>query len=347
MDDIRRGGFFQNIRREFRELREFMLSEERKERLRNMYPLKRWFYITWWLLKALFLKLTPTRRILFVVACIAFINVDARGDTTQINFQPRFSSLILLFILMLELKDKLVAHRELEAGHAVQEALMPERSPRVNGWNLWLFTRSANEVGGDLVDFIRVDDARCGVAVGDVAGKGLRAALLTAKLQAILRATAPDFASLAELGEKLNRIFCRNRLPGMFASIVYLEISPDAGTVRLVNAGHFLPLILSSGVVRSMEKGGAALGILPEAEYSEQKSELVKGDALLVYTDGLTEARNDRGEFYGDQRLMSLLPSLSGLSAAGLGERLVREVDEFLAGARPNDDLSIAILKRE
>jgi sigma-B regulation protein RsbU (phosphoserine phosphatase) len=346
MDDIRQGGFVDNIRREFSELRDFMLSDERKERLKEMHRVKRWLAVVWWLLKSMFLKLTPTRRILFVLALIATFNATMDGDKTHFTLELQFSALILLFILMLELKDKLVAHRELEAGHAVQEALMPERSPAVPGWRLWLFTRSANEVGGDLVDFIRIGGERCGVALGDVEGKGLRAALLTAKLQAILRATVPDFSSLAAFGKKLNQIFYRDRLPNMFASIVYLEIRPGDGQVRLMNAGHFLPLIIRRGGVQSIEKGGPALGILPEAEYTEQLAELQPGETILIYTDGLTEARNDAGEFFSETRLLNLLPSLSKFQAAELGERLVGEVDRFLAGARPNDDLSIAILER-
>jgi len=346
MDDIRRGGFFRTLRRDFEELKEFMLSDERKERLKGMNRLKRRLYIAGWLLRSLFLKLTPARRILLFIAFLSIFNgIYYHGS--QFSIEINLAGFILLFILMLELKDKLVAREELEAGHAVQEALAPERSPEVSGWKLWLFTRSANEVGGDLVDFIRVDGDRLGVALGDVAGKGLRAALLTAKLQAILRAIVPDFLSLDELGKKLNQIFYRDRLPAMFASIVYLEVRPGAGMIRLMNAGHFLPLILRESSVQMMEKGGPALGILPDALFSEQRIELSKGDKLLVYSDGLTEARNERGEFFGEQRLLEMLPPLYRFSAAELGERLVAETDRFLGRARPNDDLSIAIIERE
>ena len=254
--------------------------------------------------------------------------------------------LTILLVLMLELKDKLIAHDELEAGRAVQLALMPEREPQVPGWELWLFTRSANEVGGDLVDFMKISDDRFGVAIGDVAGKGLSAALLTAKLQATLRALVADFTSLAKLGTKLNQIFCRDSLKNIFASLAYVELTPNSGGVRLVNAGHIPPVIVRDGRVEKVEKGGVALGIMPDGTFDEQLVQLEKGNALLIYSDGLTEARNLSGEFYGEQRLLNFMPGFRGLSSAQIGDRLVWDVDRFVGEGRAHDDLSIVVLRR-
>ncbi|MGH2567147.1 MAG: PP2C family protein-serine/threonine phosphatase, partial [Bacteroidota bacterium] len=269
IEDIRRGDLRQSVRRDFRELKEFMLTEERKKQLRAMGRLKRLLYFSWWLLKSLLLKLTPARRILLAVALLLLFMQDSfniSGHNVRISFDfSGLSLLLLLFILMLELKDKLLAKEELEAGRAVQNALMPPRSPDVPGWRLWLFTRSANEVGGDLVDFIGISDSRFGVAVGDVAGKGLRAALMSARLQASLRALAPDFSSLSNLGAKVNQIFCRDCLPSIFASLVYLELQADSGSVRLLNAGHLPPLLVRDGRIKKLEKGGPAVGLLPTA----------------------------------------------------------------------------------
>jgi serine phosphatase RsbU (regulator of sigma subunit) len=117
------------------------------------------------------------------------------------------------------LKDKLLAHGELESGRAVQRAMIPEQAPLVPGWNLWLFTRSANEVGGDLVDFLRMNGDRFGIAIGDVAGKGLGAALFMVKIQATLRALTPDHDSLTDLASKLNRI-CPRWNATKFASLL-------------------------------------------------------------------------------------------------------------------------------
>jgi hypothetical protein len=343
-EDLSRGDFWSTLRRDFKELKEFMLTDERRKRLSEMSRLKQWLYIAWWLLQGLILKLTPARRLLLLLGIIlVVIQANNQGESQQYHI---LGGLMLLFVLMLELKDKLVAREELEAGHAVQDALMPEKTPRVPGWNLWLFTRSANEVGGDLVDFMQLGENRFGVAVGDVAGKGLRAALVTAKLQATLRALAPDFPSLAALAGKLNQIFCRDSLPNLFASLFYLELQSDSGSIRAVNAGHIPPLVLRGLQIEKLEKGGMALGLTTSATFAEQSIELQKDDLLLVYSDGLTEARNEEGDFFGERRLLDLLSHFSHLPAEELGTRLVAEVDRFTGEARANDDLSVALLRR-
>jgi len=244
-----------------------------------------------------------------------------------------FGFALLLFILMLELKDKLLAQSELEEGRAVQRALMPKTNPSVPGWDLWLMTKPANEVGGDLVDYLELGKNRFGVALGDVAGKGLKAALLMVKLQATLRALAADFSSLAELGRKLNTILRRDSLPDSFISLVYLELGPESDKVRLLNAGHLPP-------------GSAALGVLAGAVFVEQEIALQPGETLFVYSDGLTEARNEAGEFYGEERLTNLLPTLTGLSATDAGVRLMLEVERFIGEAKAHDDFSLVVLKR-
>jgi phosphoserine phosphatase RsbU/P len=348
LDDLRRGDFERTVRRDFNELKEFMLTEERQKRLKDMKQIRRWFFMAWWFMESLFMKLTPARRILLLIGIFLVgltFNVTTHSGTRFEGFHF-IGGLVLLFIIMLELKDKLVAHEELEAGHAVQNALMPERTPQLSGWGLWLFTRSANEVGGDLVDFIQITTDRAGVTLGDIAGKGLRAALLTAKLQATIRALVPDVTSLTQLGAKLNFIFCRDSLPNLFASVVYIDLQPNSGTIRMFNAGHLPPLVLRGGQIEKTEKGGMALGLSHQATFTEQHLELSQNDLILVYSDGLTEARSEQGAFFGEQRILDLLPQLATYSAQQIGERLVSEADRFIGEARAFDDISIAVLKR-
>lgn len=348
--DLRGGELKRTLGQDFYELKEFYLDEERKNRLKAMGRFRRWIYMTTWLLKSLFMKLTPVRRILLLISLLFLIasrNI-IYGDSNinvSINFNVA-AILMLLFILMLELRDKLLARSELEAGRSVQRALMPDKSPNVPGWSLWLFTRPANEVGGDVVDFQQITSNRFGVALGDVAGKGLGAALFMAKLQAILRALAPDFTSLSELGAKINEIFYRDGIPKNFASLVYLELQSTSDFVRVLNAGHMPPIALRGTTIKEMPKGAPALGISPKAIYTEQHIELEKGDYLLVYSDGLTEARNESGDFFGDQRLLELLPKLDGITTDKFGERLIADVDQFVGNARANDDLSLVVLRR-
>ncbi|MBI5214877.1 MAG: serine/threonine-protein phosphatase [Ignavibacteriae bacterium] len=348
--DIQRGDFRSTVSREFHELKDFMLDDERKKRLQQMGRVKGWFYVVGWLMKTMFFRLTPTRRLLVVVGLLFLFFSRARlfdGENIQIETNTGIlGGLMILFVLMLELKDKLLAKEELEAGHAVQKALMPERSPKVEGWEMWLFTRSANDVGGDLVDCIKVDEERFAVMLADVAGKGLSAALLTSKLQATIRALAPDAESLPLLATKLNTIFCRDSLPNVFASLVYVELRCGSGEVKVLNAGHFPALCIYGNEIRKTEKGGAALGLTKTAQYREQKIVLQENELMVIYSDGLTEARNVAGEFYGEHRIQQLLPLLTKYSVGIIGEMIIAELDRFVGSARTHDDVSIVVLKK-
>ncbi|MDH3251653.1 MAG: serine/threonine-protein phosphatase [Ignavibacteria bacterium] len=343
-EDLRQGDLGGSVRRDFTDLRDFMLDEERKKDLRSMGWLRRWFSTGWWLIKTAFLKLTPARRLILVAGIIlAFLSRSgpASGDNTGL-----VGMLCVLFVLMLELKDKLVARDELQAGHAVQEALLPQRSPHVPGWEIWIFTRSANDVGGDLIDFITISERHYAAVLGDVAGKGLRAALLMAKLQATVRAVIAEFLSPGELGRQLNDIFCRDSLRSIFASLVYIELRPGADTVRLLNAGHLPPAVVRKGAVEVMPKGGAALGLIPGSTFPEQSVKLGEGDFVCVYSDGLTEAQNPAGQFYGDRAVLELLEQIAGLPLEQIGERLLAEVDRFIGEAKRHDDLSLLLVRR-
>jgi sigma-B regulation protein RsbU (phosphoserine phosphatase) len=209
-----------------------------------------------------------------------------------------------------------------------------------------LYTRPANDVGGDLVDYLRIDGERACIVLGDVAGKGLPAALLMAKLQATIRALAPEFGSLAEIGARVNTILVRDGLPNRFATMVYLELRPGTGNVRVLNAGHMPPLVVRGDEMTELPRGSLALGLLPEATFEEQCVNLLDGDTLLVYSDGATEAMNPEGDFFGDERLRALLPTTSHLPVAELGASLVTAVRNFVGSARPHDDISFIVLRR-
>jgi phosphoserine phosphatase RsbU/P len=348
--DLQRTGLKATVGRTFSDLQAFYLSTEHIDRLAGMGRFKRWLYLTLWLLKSLFLKLTPTRRVLLVLAFV-FLSTGlgwaSFGDNVRIDIRvPSLGVVLLVVILMLELKDKLLAHEELEAGRAVQHALMPDRSPDVPGWDVWLYTQSANEVGGDLVDYLRLDASRVGITLGDVAGKGLPAALLMAKLQATLRALTTEVDSLAELGSRVNRILHRDGLPNRFATLVYLEVNSDSGRVRVLNAGHMPPLLLRGTSIVEMPRGSFALGLLKDVTFTEQHVELDPGDLLIVYSDGLTEAMNAAGDFFGEERLLALAPSLARDPAEQVGGRLLAAVEAFVSDAPRHDDLSLVVLKR-
>ncbi|MCX6542980.1 MAG: PP2C family protein-serine/threonine phosphatase [Acidobacteria bacterium] len=350
-DDVRSGGFWATIRRTFEDLESFYLSDEYRLRLQELSRFKRFFVRLWWLLKSLFLKLSPARRVMLIVALVflvsgrmTFSTDDGRtGGGVDV---PLLSGVLLLLLLMLELKDKLVARHELAAGRAVQRALMPEGNPTVPGWDVWLYTMPANDVGGDLVDHLEVEPGRHAMALADVAGKALPAALLMAKVQSTLRALATEASSLEDLASRVNTILCRDGLPNRFVTLVYLDVHANSGHVTLVNAGHMPPIVLSTAGFHDLPRGNIAMGLMPRATFEEQRVELQPGEMLVVYSDGLTDAMNASGEFYGDERLRALMPGLAALTSADAGARLLSSVSTFINNARPYDDISLVILKR-
>lgn len=349
VNDFRKGDILESLRRDFKELYRFYIDAETQERLKSERRIKRFIHASWYLLKNLILKLTPARRFLLLLSIAFFLFGDTNISTSNFHFSTHnnfISYLLLLLVLMLELKDKLLAHDELQIGRTVQKALLPEENPTLAGWSIWLFTRPANDVGGDLVDYINLDSEHLGLALGDVAGKGLGAALLMSKLQSTLRAIAPEYKSLCEMGDRLNAIFCRDSLPNKFATMVYLELAQNFGKVRLLNAGHLPPIMVHGNVVEELHRGAPALGLMKTAKFEEQEIELSPGDLLLVYSDGVTEARNERDEFFGDQRLISILKKSAGISPEKVGEKILTEVDMFVGDAPRSDDLSLVIIKR-
>ena len=222
-----------------------------------MTPFQRWIHKTGWLLKSMFLHLTPLRRILVLVGVLFLLisrSVSFDGGSVTTN-EGLLGGILILFVLFLELKDKLLAKHELEAGRKVQQALMPEQISEFPGWTIWLFTRPANEVGGDLVDYLRLDENKAVLTMADVAGKGLKAALLTSKLQATVRALATEINSLSDLGKKINKIFHRDSLPNLFASMLFIQIDSNSGKVDYLNAGHFPPLTIKDKDIKEFPKG--------------------------------------------------------------------------------------------
>ncbi|MCP4151487.1 MAG: serine/threonine-protein phosphatase [bacterium] len=346
LGDFQGGNVPGSIRKDFKELKEFYLDEDQRKR--------GWGARTLLLLKMLLLKLSPGRRLLLFCGLILllffktlnltlpYINIPIDNDV--LYFVGLF---LVLSVLMLELKDKLLAHNELAEGRSVQKELLPETSPQVPGWDIWLFNRPANDVGGDLIDFRVIYENRFSVVLGDVSGKGLSAALLMAKLQTIVRAVAYHNDSMERIGSMANKMFYRDSPTRAFATLAYLEFSPASGSLRIMNAGHLPPVAVCDNNIKKMGKGSIGLGISADAKYKEQTIELKEDEFLLVYSDGLTEAADEKETFFGDKRLEDFLPGLSGLPAKIVGTRIVEKLDCFIGNARAFDDLSLIVLRRK
>jgi sigma-B regulation protein RsbU (phosphoserine phosphatase) len=329
--------------RELRQLYYFYLDDERRADLAKMGRVRRAFSLIGWLLWSMYVKLSPPRRLMVGLASLITIAGPTTFRTVSVDFRP--AGFVLLFVvLMLELKDKLLAKDEIAIAREVQLALMPSRHPQIPGWEVWSYSRPANDVGGDLVDYVEIDAFRHGILLGDVSGKGLGAALLSAKLQATIRAVLPDVASLDDLGRRVNKIFANEALDNRFATLFYAQLEHDSAQLRYLNAGHNPAFLITREGAHRLAASSYPLGMLGSAEYEEGVIEMRPGDVLLCYSDGLTEATNEQGEEFGMARLEALIPQLRGLSSSDVGIRLLHEADAFLGEARAADDLSLAVI---
>lgn len=350
-EDLKRGDFFSSLSLDWFELKDFFITEDRKVRMEKMSFFVRFFMIPYWLIKSLFLKLNPARRILLLIGFILILmtnSIQVRAeDAAQISFQTILPGvLVILFVLMLELKDKLLAKNQLEAGRTVQHAMMPDKNPVIPGWDIWIYSRPANDVGGDLIDYMKMEEKKHGLSIGDVSGKGLGAALFMVKLQSTLRAIISDYSSLEKFAAKLNNIFYRDTDKKNFASMIYLEAKDNCNEIRLVNCGHMPPMIIEGKSVIELPKTSPAIGLMDSAEFKEQKLRIESGSILLLYSDGLPEAKDEFGNFYGDERMRRYIPKISHLDATLFGEKLLDRIFSFIQAAPAHDDMSLIVLKK-
>lgn len=351
-DDVLHGNIWPSLRLDFRELKDFYIDEEKKARLAQMGWIKRTVYLMWWYIKILLLRLSPARRVLLLIGMFLIItsgNIQWLSGAVRTNTETYLlGGAIIVFVLMLELKDKLLARSELEAGRSVQYALMPPQRPDIPGWDVWLYSEPANDVGGDLVDYIPLENQRHALVLGDVAGKGLRAALLMSKLQSTVRALVPGYTTLAALMSRMNEIFMRDSLRSIFASLVYMELDSGKPKLRMINAGH-MPLLLvrnNNDTVEHVGKQAPGLGIISEAKYREVPVSMQQGDTIIAFSDGITEARNSGGMFFGEGRLLTVFRQNAHLSAPQIGQKILDEITWFRGDARIYDDISMIIIKR-
>ena len=341
--------FWRDIRRDFKDIYTFYIDEETRQQLAKLGFIRRSFKIAFRILAALYSKLTPARKALLVLSIILFLfprtGWDENGTSLVVTWAP-LGFTILLFILLLELKDKLLAKDELRAGHSVQEALMPRDTPTLEGWDFWLSTVPANDVGGDLVDYLKTGSTELDLTLADVAGKGLGAALMAAKIQAILRAIAPECPTLTEMAGKVNAILCRDGVPSRFVTLAYARLKSGSATARILNAGHLPPLILRSTTIEHLPRVAPAIGLTDQAQFIEQEITLSSGDYLIFVSDGVLEARSEQDAFFGEDRFHRLLERSRGLSAESLGNDILRNVSEFTGHASRSDDISLVIARK-
>jgi serine phosphatase RsbU (regulator of sigma subunit) len=236
--------------------------------------------------------------------------------------------------------------RELQLAHDVQTSLLPSSSPDVPGWQIASYWQAAHTVGGDFYDFVPVGRDQLGVVIADVSDKGMSAALFMALARSILRASITRGGSAARTLERANKLICADAHDGMFVTLFYAIIGATAGVVY-ANAGHTPPLLVNEHGAAVLEEGhGIALGVVSSASLAEKRLMVGVDDVLVFYTDGLTEAIDDRQEQFGLERLIQVVQNNRQRTAAGIIDEIVRALGFFAGSQPPFDDLTIIVAKR-
>jgi len=243
-------------------------------------------------------------------------------------------------------KEKL--EHELQVAYEIQVSILPQELPEVPGYGFSVLMVPARRVGGDFYDFIQLERGLLGIAIGDVADKGVPSAIFMAQTKALLRAEAESSRSPSHVLEQVNRLLQDMNHAGIFVTVVYGLLEPVSGIFRYARAGHELPLVLSrNGEVRFAEKGqGIALGVTDTLMVDEQQVLLAPGDSLLLYTDGVTDTRGPQGEYFGAERLKAAAREAYSKSAEKLRQRILQSVSLHQGSAPQDDDITMVVVQR-
>ena len=236
--------------------------------------------------------------------------------------------------------------RELQLAMEIQQRFQPTAPPVVPGYEFQGISFPCYEIGGDYYDFIKRDDGRLVIALGDVSGEGTAAALLMSSLHASIHAQTGSHDTLVETISAVNRYLAENIPSNRFVTLFYAELDPESGALSFLNAGHNPPLIVhAAGTVEQLASGGLPLGIKANADYREGRTTLQPGDVLVIYSDGVTEAASPSGEEFGPTRLYEVVSRNVESSAAGIRDRIESALTKFSQGTQAADDITLVIAK--
>ena len=236
--------------------------------------------------------------------------------------------------------------RELDEARRIQRKLLPSRMPDLDGWELAASWQPASGVGGDCFDAILLAPTQLALSIADVVGKGIPAALLMSNLQAAVRAFATGATEPRDLCRQVNRILCGHIAEGRFISFCYCIVDTELGVLTYSNAGHYAPVLArADGTVERLTAGGPVLGVFADSAYEQGRVSVGSGDRVVLFTDGITEARPDPGsdEEFGEQRLLDLTIQHRECSAPALQARLSAAVAAF-TGGRFHDDATLMVM---
>ena len=233
--------------------------------------------------------------------------------------------------------------QELERASEIQRSLLPREIPQLAGFEVAGAWRPARTVSGDYYDVFKLDERRLGLCIADVVGKGVSAALLMANVQAAVRAFSGSAENPAQLCAKVNSLLCENLATGKFVTFLYGVLDSEARTLDYCNAGSVYPILVSQGSTKSLDHGGAVLGVFPAWGYESAQIEFRAGDRLLLVTDGITEASDGDEQEFGEEKLAAAALAESKRSAAEMSNALLNQVSAF-CDAHFQDDATLLVI---
>jgi phosphoserine phosphatase RsbU/P len=315
------------------------------------------------------MRLSPARRVLYafalISAVIGLVQLFDGFSTVRFFLFPftlelylpawveGTSWMVLAFfaihlLVLMEVADRLSLKGELEVARDIQLAMLPFGLKEAGDAQVFGTTRPANTVGGDFYDILPLEDGRLLVALGDVAGKGSPAALLMALLLAMLRTLVDEGLESTRLIARLNVQICKHSPGSRFITFFYGLYNPADGSLEYVNAGHLPPMVRrTTGEIERLEGGGMALGMFENATYESRRATVGIGDALVLYTDGITEAEDRNGVAFEDEALEAVLRDRQAESDPEvLARAIISAVESHAGDLRLADDLTVAILTR-
>jgi len=238
--------------------------------------------------------------------------------------------------------------RELEVARSIQRHLLPSGTPEVAGFDVYGLNLPATEVGGDYFDWIPLDGRGLAVALGDVTGHGVPAALLMSHLRASFHAEARPGTGECAITVAMNRSLARAAQAGRFATFFLVRFDREGGVLRYCNAGHNPPLLVRAGAIEELMATGLPLGMIEDTDYTEESRAFAPGDTLVIYSDGVTEAPNARDQEYGEERLQRKVLELLGQGAGArrLVEGILEDVRAFARDRLSTDDVTIVVVRR-
>jgi sigma-B regulation protein RsbU (phosphoserine phosphatase) len=355
-DGVTSKDFKDMVRRDAREALQFYMREIDFDELKRLPRYRRYPTIMWRGFVALAYRLSPVRRITFAVGITLFLfgyiqllilNTQLEGRSSSVPL-VLISFTLLFLVLLLELRDKLALKGDLEIAREIQFGLVPEGPFKQDGFHIYCHMRPANTVGGDYCDVIELETHRLGFVIADVAGKGMPAALLTALLQGSLRTLITAGHKNSDLIAKLNVYLCSSIPDNRLITLFYGELDTLTGDLKYVNAGHNAPIILRENqTIEQLHSNGMILGFSSDAVFPTATTRIAPEDLLMIFTDGISEAFNPKGEEYGEEKIATFLSKQKDRPAKTLIQELLKDVLQHCGSARPTDDMTLMVVSRD